>query len=299
MEFPYISVIVPVYNGEKIITECIQSLLNLDYPKEKLEIIIVDNNSNDNTKNIIKNYPVKYLFERKSGSYNARNMGIKNSNGEILAFTDSDCIADKNWIKYLIRNFNDPRTGGVGGNVIAFQPESIVEKYQSKTALIQENFVKEKPPYIVTANAAYPRDALIKIGLFDGSLYSGGDADIGWRLHWAGYEIKYEPNAVVYHKHRSTIFSMAKQYFKYGMGYTIYFKKNRERLNKRTIIDVLPYIIIFKSLFMRFPWRLLNAYRKKKDKLFYISVPIYKFIEQTSYKFGLIVGSIKNRVICL
>ena len=97
---PFISIIVPVYNGENIIGACLKSLLAQDYPKDKYEVIAVDNNSKDKTADIIKEYSVHYLFESKvQGSYAARNTGVRHAKGEILAFTDADCVADKGWLK--------------------------------------------------------------------------------------------------------------------------------------------------------------------------------------------------------
>ena len=107
MSRPLVSVIVPVYNRGEAIGKCIKSLLAQEYPKKKLEIIIVDNNSNDKTKDTIKKYPVKYLLEKEKGSYAARNKGIEHAKGEIIAFTDSDCIADKQWVSCLAEGFED------------------------------------------------------------------------------------------------------------------------------------------------------------------------------------------------
>jgi len=187
MELPNVSVIVPVHNAEKIVGTCIESILSLDYPKEKMEVIIVDNNSTDSTKRIIEKYPVKYLFEEKVGQFHARNLACEHAKGEILAFTDGDCIVDKNWLKNLVRNFTDDQIAGVGGKIIAYKPKSVVEKYSARYVLIQEWNIKERYPYIVTANAAYRKKVLEELGFFDGSLYSGGDVDMGWRVTKAGY----------------------------------------------------------------------------------------------------------------
>lgn len=103
--------VIPVYNAEKTIDECVQSLLALDYPQDKLEIITVDNNSTDNTKEILLSYPIIYLLEKKKVSYAARNLGIRNAKGEIIAFTDSDCVVDAQWLSNIIPAFDNPRVG--------------------------------------------------------------------------------------------------------------------------------------------------------------------------------------------
>src|SRR3990170_2881853 len=127
---PMVSIIVPVFNGENAIEECIQSLLDQDYPRDKYEIIIVDNNSKDGTGEIIKRYPVLYLLEDEiQSSYAARNKGIGYAQGEIFAFTDSDCVASKNWLKEAMLLFRNERVGCVIGEVFAYNPITIVEKH--------------------------------------------------------------------------------------------------------------------------------------------------------------------------
>jgi len=103
---PFISVIVPALNAEKAIKECILSLLNQNYPKNKYEIIFVDNNSTDNTYNILKKFRkrIKILKELEEGSYRARNKGLRSARGSIIAFTDSDCIVDRSGFSMLVKH---------------------------------------------------------------------------------------------------------------------------------------------------------------------------------------------------
>jgi glycosyltransferase involved in cell wall biosynthesis len=130
---PFVSVIVPVYNGERNIGNCIKSLLSLDYPSSKLEIIIVDNNSKDATRRVIQEFPVISLIEdRIQSSYAARNTGLKQSKGEIIAFTDSDCIADKDWILKAVACFQDESVGCVAGRIDGYPPSNYIEEYLKK-----------------------------------------------------------------------------------------------------------------------------------------------------------------------
>ncbi len=110
-----ISIIVPVHNNEMTIDSLLDSLLNQSYPNDKYEIIMVDNNSSDNTRKIISNYPVTLLDEQNiQSSYAARNRGVRGAKGKILAFTDGDCIPDRYWIatgieKLLNTKYSGPR----------------------------------------------------------------------------------------------------------------------------------------------------------------------------------------------
>ena len=125
-----VSVIIPVYNRERTIEKCIQFLLNLDYPKERIEIIFVDS-STDNTPRILSKYNgsnIIVLYQKKQGISPARNLGIENSNGEIIAFIDSDCFADRKWLKNLIKVFSNEQIGGVGGNIPNYKSETELER---------------------------------------------------------------------------------------------------------------------------------------------------------------------------
>ncbi|MCX9084511.1 MAG: glycosyltransferase [Candidatus Methanoperedens sp.] len=293
---PFISIIVPVYNGESIIDECINSLLNLNYPINKYELIIVDNNSKDNTSHIISKYPVKYALETKKGSYAARNKGIKLAEGEILLFTDSDCIADKDWIINIIKPFRDSRVGAVGGKTITYNPTTIVEKYlESISALDNESSIKSKRPSIATANAAFRKNILGQVGFFDETFTSGGDYDISWRIHNLGYILAYEHNSIIFHKHGTDFKSLFNKEFRYGCGnvqlFKKHFDKNRFRLG--------GYVQILYTLLIQIPFRFLSVILRKRDKMMHIAVPFCILIRNIGYKSGMIYGCIKYKTIYL
>lgn len=225
--FPFVSVVVPVYNGEKDISLCLEFLLSLNYPKNKFEIIVVDNNSTDRTTEIVRQFPVKLLEEKQiQSSYAARNKGIREAKGELIAFTDADCIVDKNWLRELVeRGFGnnlEKETGGCGGKILSYKPQTIVEKYYENRKLYsQKNQILGKYdsfPSLITCNAIYRKKVFEELGLFDTSFISGGDKDFSWRVSLAGYKILYVPSAIVYHRHRGTFLKMCRQFFIYGYG---------------------------------------------------------------------------------
>jgi len=300
----YVSIIVPVYNGALTIEECIKSLLNLEYPEDKYEIIIVDNNSTDTTLEIVKKYPVKLFHDGKQSSYAARNLGIKNAKGEIVAFTDADCIVDKMWLEQMVKNFEDETTAGVGGEILAYNPKNIVEHYLDKSDILSQKssfdckFVNLKMPFIATANAAYKMEILNEIGAFDDSFTSGGDVDLAWRITFKGYRIVYEPKALVYHRHRRTLYGLLKQVFRYGKGHAKLFKKHNLVFSKRYKIDILGYLSIPYNLLLRLPFRFLTAYQySSKERRVYIATPVLNALRMFAFKLGEIRGSIRYRVI--
>jgi glycosyltransferase involved in cell wall biosynthesis len=242
MSKPFVNIIVPVYNGAAYIENCIGSLLRQSYPSEKYEVIIVDNNSTDNTAAVIKNYAVTYALEdRIQTSYAARNKGIQTALGDIMAFTDADCIADENWILNGVKPFENSHIGGVGGRVKAYKPGNYIERYQARKDVfgqrkhLSRSKLLQREGKIVTCNAFYRKDVFAKIGLFNPTLVSGGDYDFSLRVQKeTNYALHYEPDAIVYHQHRSSLVQFWKQYYKYGLG-RIYLAKNhkQEEFSKR------------------------------------------------------------------
>src|SRR6476619_5819684 len=130
-ELPHVSVVVPVFNAQQTLRECIQSLLNLNYPRAKLELVFVDNMSTDRTPEILRQYQqdIRILHESKKGPAAARNKGILNAAAEIIAFTDSDCVVDPDWLRHLIPPLEKPLVGIVGGTILAKRPCSEIERY--------------------------------------------------------------------------------------------------------------------------------------------------------------------------
>ena len=242
MTKPFVSIIVPVYNGAAFIENCIFSLVRLNYPKEKHEVIIVDNNSSDNTADIIKKFNVIYALEdRMQTSYAARNRGVQTARGDIMAFTDADCIADEDWIVNGVKSFENHRIGGVGGQVKPYKPGNYIERYQAKKDVfgqdrhLSRSRLLQREGKIMTCNAFFRKDVFERVGWFNPHLVSGGDYDFSLRLQKkTDYALQYETDAIVYHQHRSSLVQFWKQYYKYGLG-RIYLAKNhkQEEFSKR------------------------------------------------------------------
>ena len=205
---------------------CIKSLLNQTYPKDRYEIIIVDNNSTDATASIIKKYPVIYLSEKNIQSpYAARNKGINQAKGEIIAFTDSDCVADENWIYNAVSAFNDPNVVAAGGSIIGYKPTSYIEHYQEKYRVFNQKItlsperVQQKLAAISTNNAFYRACVLEKVGYFNCAIFGGGDFDLSYRIQeQLDGRFVYVADAVIYHKHATSLKKLWEQYSRYGFG---------------------------------------------------------------------------------
>lgn len=297
---PFVSIIVPVYNGEATIRECIESLLRQSYSVDRYEIIVVDNGSKDGTADIVKGFSMHYLEEKAiRTSYAARNRGIKEAKGQILAFIDSDCVASPDWLVNGIEGFKDTNIGCVAGGIKGYEPQNYVEEYLcKKNAISQEEKTTDLPfPHVKTANAFYIKDVFTKIGLFEDRWISGGDADLSLRMQLeTGYKIKFSPQATVFHKHRSTLVSMFKQSVKWGIGYSLLCKKYRRSIPKRNlrqVIWVFWHFLCISIKVMLFCFLKKNSMSEKKRTEY------LDFISFMGWEVGRIAGSIRNRVFCI
>ncbi len=220
---PHVSVIVAVYNGEDTIGRCIESLLEQDYPPDKFEVIVVENGSSDNTAQVASAYPIKFIQSPYKGKQPALNLGIEQSTADIIAMTDADCIAEKDWLKYLVEPYRDPEIGGVGGIIQSYNysGRNIIEQFSADYNPLV-NYVSGKNeflPHLYGANCSYRRELLNQIGNYDTRLPISDDVDTCWRLQLVtGKKVVYAPEAVINHHHRSTRNGLARQYYHYGYG---------------------------------------------------------------------------------
>lgn len=225
---PYVSIVVPALNAENTIKKCIESLIRQNYSKNLYEIIIVDNGSTDKTSNILGKFPkdITVLIEPVKGSYRARNTGILHAKGDIILFTDSDCVAGKNWITSMVSSFKSDKVKIVGGSVKALAKDNFLQKYCDIFCHSQEYYFKIRK--FAASNMGIRKKLFVKSGLFKESLFSGGDFELCSRLIKNDIEIAYNPTALVYTKYSSSFWVFFKKSFFYGKGISIIRKKTKK-----------------------------------------------------------------------
>ena len=207
-DLPFVTVVVPVRNGETMVGDTIASLLAGDYPPDRHEIVVVDNGSTDATAEVIQTHPVRYVHEPRPGVSSARNRGIAEGRGEIFAFIDGDCIADPQWLTELVAPFvEDPEVGCVAGE-LWHAPSGTAAERQATRMLgrWQQYAVSSNPPYAITANAAYRAEVFEELGgAFDPRMPRAQDVELGLRFsERSKRRLAYSATAVVRHRHRST-----------------------------------------------------------------------------------------------
>jgi cellulose synthase/poly-beta-1,6-N-acetylglucosamine synthase-like glycosyltransferase len=310
---PSVTVVVPVRNGEQTIQQLLESLQKLDYDRNKVEVIVVDGNSTDKTQEIVKKYPVNLVVEEKQGLNLARNIGIKCSHGEIIAFTDSDCIVPPDWITKIVENFKDPKVSCVGGSAKALDSDFISQYADNSIVRLMPFFTKReelkkvKPFFRHPAgcNMAFRRKVAEEVGYFDENIQYGFDeVEFADRICRAGYKMVLDPDVLVWHKHRSTLKEFLKQNFQYGKGSGLVFKRNRlkDAVSKWSFLSIIGFIswlvivgsltfLTFTSTSSLFFWLLFGftglpliilatvyAYRALHNKKF-TRIVVYPFID--------------------
>lgn len=227
-DLPFVSVIVPLYNAEADLPDLLQGLQSQTYPAEQVEYLLVDNASRDRTleqlQGAVATFAEQGLCLRAlsepeiQSSYAARNAGVRAARGEILAFTDGDCRPQPQWLETLVAPFVESDVGLVAGEIKALPGETWLEHHAEKQETLSQKHTLAHGflPYGQTANLGVRRQALQQSGLFRPHLTTGGDADLCWRVLQQGWQIRFQPEAVVRHRHRSTLKGLLSQWRRYG-----------------------------------------------------------------------------------
>ncbi|MBR8831090.1 MAG: hypothetical protein N5P05_003797 [Chroococcopsis gigantea SAG 12.99] len=234
MSIPVVSVIVPVYNGEKTIQACIESILQSNYPRRDFELIVVNNASTDKTGSILERYrdTIVILYESKRGPSAARNKGIKNAKGEYIALTDADCFVDYNWLSNIVLPLHDREIGIVGGQNLSKNPHNKIELFGE---MIHDHFQAinvYKPPYVITMNWASRSSVLKEYNFFDENLLRCEDVDLAFRIFQAGYKFFYQPKAIVSHHNEENFLGLFKEGFSHGFYSPLIYQKHEKFLQE-------------------------------------------------------------------
>jgi glycosyltransferase involved in cell wall biosynthesis len=300
-KLPFVSVIVPVYNDENRIGKCIESLLCQTYPKDEYEIIIVDNNSNDNTQAIIKKYPVKMLIEDNAqSSYAARNKGIQDARGEILAFTDSDAEYDKNCIENAVIMMKLSGAEYIACNVL-IKPKiknqaSNVELFDMNTSFCIKNYM-QCTHYAPTVGLFIYRKIIDEVGMFDGRLFSLGDLEFGQRVYTAGFKQDLCTDALVYHPTRSSLKSHMKKRLRTGLGSYSLSHYYPERYGRTAIISLVNPLRFLPPKFSSYlqVFKDYKKYSMKQNILLYFCMYLRKIFENVGRINGFIKYNMKEK----
>jgi len=215
-----VSVIIPARNAAGSIQECLRAVLAQENLAHELEVILVDDGSTDNTAELAESLGVRMMRQANVGPAAARNAGARLARGEIVVFTDADCVPAADWLSHLIQPFSAPDVVGAKGayrtRQNALVARFVQQEYESKYArLAKQRYID----FIDTYSAAYRREVFLENGGFDAAfpVPSVEDQEFSFRLARKGYHMVFVPQATVYHQHDQTWREYARR--KFGIGY--------------------------------------------------------------------------------
>jgi glycosyltransferase involved in cell wall biosynthesis len=224
---PFISVIIPVLNGEGRLENCLASLQRQTYPKERFEIIVADGRSTDRTVEIAREYGAKVVDNPGRIVATGRNAGIQVAQGELLAFTDDDCILPSDWLAKAEQYLRDDSVGGVGGPTLLpdsatdfskavltlFRWASLVG-YSVQSDLLLTSDARDLPG----CNVVYQARAIEQAGSYRKELITAEDVDMNLRVIGIGYRLVYAPDLMVWHNKRDEPLRLFHQIRRFAIG---------------------------------------------------------------------------------
>jgi len=249
---PFFSIIIPTYNRPRQLSACLQSLTCLDYPRDRFEVIIVDDGSRVTPEAVVAPFfdsiDVTLLTIEHVGLAAARNTGCNQAKGEFLAFTDDDCAPGSNWVQTLAARFNQVPEQAIGGrtiNALLGNPYSTASQIVVDYLCRNYNADPNRAQFSTGNNLAIPAHYFHTIGGFtiDFALGAGEDWEFCDNLLSHGYRLIYAPEVIVYHYHALTLSSFTRQHFYYGRGSFQYHQARARRGHKRVKLEPFSFYL--------------------------------------------------------
>ena len=255
-DLPSVSIVIPVKDRAGELRRCLASLNDLAYPRELLQIIVVDDGSSDDSAEVARQAGARVVSSGGTGRgpAAARNEGAVAAKGDILAFIDSDCTASREWLAELIPAFNDHRTASVGGLVDGMCTESAVDRYEAVMSSLSLGSRERTGSdgddtfYLPSCNLLVRRLAFRSVDGFDGTMHVGEDVDLTWRLRDHGWTIAYLPAGRVFHEHRSTLRSFMSRRFDYGTSEGMLQILHPQRRKRMVVPPLLAFLLALCSM---------------------------------------------------
>jgi len=222
------SIIIPTFNGSKRIGRCLEALLS-QTAEQNVEIIVVNDGSTDNTSDVVSRYSgIRLISQANAGPAAARNRGAQEAKGEILLFTDDDCVPTPDWLCAMLAPFEDAQVVGAKGVYRTHQKRMAARfvqiEYEDRYHLMAG---LDSIDFVDTYSAAFRRERFMEMSGYDTSfLVAAEDIDLSYRMSARGWKMKFIPSAIVYHTHPDTFWSYLKKKYKFAFWRMLAVRKN-------------------------------------------------------------------------
>lgn len=271
---PLVSIIVPVKNEGKLLRNLLGSIQKLDYPQDRIEVIIADGQSTDDTKQVALNYKAKVIDNPKQTVGPGRNAAFKIAQGELIAFSDADCEVDKNWLKNSLKYFSDSKVAGVGGP--NFTPPNDTDFAKAVGFFLSQPLFSAGSthglnlPYLKEVaslpgcNAIYRQEILDKVMPIDESLLTCDDTEMNLRIGDLGYKLLSVPYVFVWHYQRPTPKRLWQKIYRWAIGRLQLGKKRKDGVNFIHILTglslpILAFLLLFSLFINPLPFLLFSV----------------------------------------
>lgn len=247
-----VSIIIATLNSERTINECLRTIFELNYPKDSLEVIVVDGCSKDATVQIAQKYPVKVISAPLNAPA-AYNYAMKIVSHNVLGFIDADAKVEKEWLNKLITYLDDDHVAGVAGGIETWNADNLWARSIGYDIKFRYHRLKKYVNRIATMNLLLKKKIIEEVGGFDEELPTQYDTDLGVRITSRGYRIAFDPSANCYHFNRSTVRDYFKQQLQYGKNTVKLYFKHADLIRGDKITDfgmnIQPLLILATILF--------------------------------------------------
>lgn len=246
---------VPCFNAEKTIGKCIDACLDQDYPN--VEVVVVDDGSSDSSVEILRRYGnIQVISQPQKGPAKARNLGWRSSSGEIICFTDSDCIPNSNWVSRIVVSYKDANVGGVGGGYDIANPESWLARCIHEEIRERHLRMHDEVDYLGSFNVSYARRVLDEVGGFDEGFKkaSAEDNDISYRVRKLGHTLLFDANNCVAHHYVEHFWSYMRKQFWRGYWRISLYKRHGDMLGGDDYADLFDFLQLPLSLAAGIAW---------------------------------------------
>jgi len=224
-----VSIIIPTFNGARRICNCLDALVRQTLGR-KVEILVVDDGSTDNIADVVARYSrVRLIRQANAGPAAARNRGANESRGEILLFTDDDCIPAPNWLEMMVEPFHDPDVVGAKGIYCTHQGSVVARfvqlEYEDRYRLMASH---DSIDFIDTYSAAFRRERFLEMKGYDTSfpVACAEDIELSYRMSRRGWKMKFAPAAEVAHTHPDTLNRYLRKKYKFAFWRVLALSKN-------------------------------------------------------------------------